>query len=79
MFGMSELAVILLVVIVLVGMKKLPELMRAAGKATRILKSEVKALNEKDAKAHQRQRQHHTSRAAARGTTAKQHKPSGRS
>ncbi|MYV50885.1 hypothetical protein GT031_36440 [Streptomyces sp. SID2888] len=76
MFGMSELAVILLVVIVLVGMKKLPELMRSAGKATRILKSEMKALNEKDAKAHQRQ--HHTSRAA-RGTTAKQHKPSGRS
>lgn len=49
MFGMSELAVILLVVVVLLGIKKLPELARSAGKATRIFKSEAKALREQDA------------------------------
>ncbi|MFI2431615.1 twin-arginine translocase TatA/TatE family subunit [Streptomyces sp. NPDC018693] len=46
MFGLSELALILIVVIVIVGFKKLPELTRSAGKATRILKSEAKALKE---------------------------------
>ncbi|MFJ9244801.1 twin-arginine translocase TatA/TatE family subunit [Streptomyces sp. NPDC101776] len=44
MFGLSELAVILLVVVVVLGIKKLPELTRAAGKATRIFKSEARAL-----------------------------------
>ncbi|MFC3573747.1 twin-arginine translocase TatA/TatE family subunit [Streptomyces yaanensis] len=46
---MSELAVILLVVIAVLGFKKLPELARSAGKATRIFKSEAKALKEQDA------------------------------
>ncbi|MDX2677427.1 twin-arginine translocase TatA/TatE family subunit [Streptomyces sp. NY05-11A] len=45
---MSELAVILVVVIVILGIKKLPELTRSAGKATRIFKSEAKALKEQD-------------------------------
>ncbi|MFE7125057.1 twin-arginine translocase TatA/TatE family subunit [Streptomyces sp. NPDC057617] len=44
MFGLSELALILIVVVVLLGAKKLPELARSAGKAARILKSETKAL-----------------------------------
>ncbi|MEU9453029.1 twin-arginine translocase TatA/TatE family subunit [Streptomyces sp. NPDC048277] len=48
MFGMSELAVILVVVIVVLGIRKLPELARSAGKATRILKSEARALKEKE-------------------------------
>jgi sec-independent protein translocase protein TatA len=48
MFGLSELALILLVVIVVVGIKKLPELTRSAGKAARIFKSEAKALKEQD-------------------------------
>ncbi|MFD8417984.1 twin-arginine translocase TatA/TatE family subunit [Streptomyces sp. NPDC059466] len=48
MFGMSELAVILLVVVVVLGIRKLPELTRSAGKATRILKSEARALKERD-------------------------------
>ncbi|MER5194130.1 twin-arginine translocase TatA/TatE family subunit [Streptomyces sp. NPDC002884] len=48
MFGMSELALILLVVVVVVGFKKLPELTRSAGKAARIFKSEAKALKEQD-------------------------------
>ncbi|MFJ8542419.1 twin-arginine translocase TatA/TatE family subunit [Streptomyces sp. NPDC093586] len=46
MFGLSELALILLVVVVVLGIKKLPELTRSAGKAARILKSETKALKE---------------------------------
>ncbi|MEV6542525.1 twin-arginine translocase TatA/TatE family subunit [Streptomyces sp. NPDC051665] len=48
MFGLSELAVILLVVVVVLGIKKLPELTRSAGKATRIFKSEARALKEDD-------------------------------
>lgn len=48
MFGLSELALILIVIIVVVGIKKLPELTRSAGKAARIFKSEAKALKEQD-------------------------------
>ncbi|MER6249579.1 twin-arginine translocase TatA/TatE family subunit [Streptomyces griseorubiginosus] len=48
MFGLSELALILLVVVVVVGIKKLPELTRSAGKTARIFKSEAKALKEQD-------------------------------
>ncbi|KQX52868.1 MULTISPECIES: twin-arginine translocase TatA/TatE family subunit [unclassified Streptomyces] len=44
MFGISEIAILLIVVIVLLGAKKLPELARNAGKAARILKSEGKAM-----------------------------------
>ncbi|WP_086830894.1 twin-arginine translocase TatA/TatE family subunit [Streptomyces sp. NRRL B-24572] len=44
MFGISEIAILLIVVIVLLGAKKLPELARNAGKAARILKSETKAM-----------------------------------
>lgn len=44
MFGISEIAILLIVVIVLLGAKKLPELARNAGKAARILKSEAKAV-----------------------------------
>ncbi|MFB6977445.1 twin-arginine translocase TatA/TatE family subunit [Streptomyces scopuliridis] len=46
MFGLSELALILIVIAVVVGVKRLPELTRSAGKAARILKSETKALKE---------------------------------
>ncbi|WP_328743863.1 twin-arginine translocase TatA/TatE family subunit [Streptomyces sp. NBC_00285] len=48
MFGLSELALILIVVIVIVGIKKLPELTRSAGKAARIFKSEAKAIKGQD-------------------------------
>ncbi|MFE7860144.1 twin-arginine translocase TatA/TatE family subunit [Streptomyces sp. NPDC057403] len=48
MFGLSELGVILLVVVVVLGIKKLPELTRSAGKAARIFKSEAKALKGQD-------------------------------
>ncbi|WP_340374636.1 twin-arginine translocase TatA/TatE family subunit [Streptomyces sp. SS7] len=49
MFGMSELALILVVVVVILAIKKLPELTRSAGKAARILKSESGALKDEDA------------------------------
>ncbi|GGO59359.1 twin-arginine translocase TatA/TatE family subunit [Streptomyces lasiicapitis] len=48
MFGLSELALILVIVAVVVGVKKLPGLTRSAGRAARIFKSETKALKEKD-------------------------------
>ncbi|WP_405798163.1 Sec-independent protein translocase subunit TatA [Streptomyces sp. NBC_01506] len=44
MFGISEIAIILIVVILIFGAKKLPELARSAGKSARILKSEAKAM-----------------------------------
>ncbi len=50
MFGLSELALILLVVVVVLGIKKLPELTRSAGKATRIFKSEARALKGDDSR-----------------------------
>ncbi|MFE9356454.1 twin-arginine translocase TatA/TatE family subunit [Streptomyces olivaceoviridis] len=46
MFGLSELAVILIVVIAVLAAKKLPELARSAGKSARILKAEAKAMND---------------------------------
>ncbi|MFF3955139.1 twin-arginine translocase TatA/TatE family subunit [Streptomyces sp. NPDC001890] len=46
MFGISEIAIILIVVIVLLGAKRLPDLARSAGKSARILKAEAKAMKE---------------------------------
>ncbi|UZI31443.1 twin-arginine translocase TatA/TatE family subunit [Streptomyces sp. VB1] len=57
MFGISELAILLIVAIVLIGAKKLPELARNAGKAARILKSENKAMKAEGA-AEQQQAPH---------------------
>ncbi|QLH26485.1 twin-arginine translocase TatA/TatE family subunit [Streptomyces sp. Rer75] len=51
MFGLSELALLLIVVIVLIGAKKLPDLVRSAGKATRILKGEARAMKADNAPA----------------------------
>ncbi|MEV6260132.1 twin-arginine translocase TatA/TatE family subunit [Streptomyces sp. NPDC051784] len=48
MFGLSEIAIGLIVIAVVVGIKKLPELTRSAGKSARILKAEAKALKEED-------------------------------
>lgn len=44
MFGLSELAVILIVVIAVLAAKRLPDLVRSAGKSARILKAETRAL-----------------------------------
>lgn len=46
MFGLSEIAIILIVVILVLGAKKLPELARSAGKSARILKAEAKAMKQ---------------------------------
>ncbi|MEU9350134.1 twin-arginine translocase TatA/TatE family subunit [Streptomyces griseoloalbus] len=48
MFGLSELAVVLIVVIALVLAKKGPELARSAGKSARILKAEARAMKEQE-------------------------------
>jgi sec-independent protein translocase protein TatA len=48
MFGLSELALFLIVAIVLIAAKKLPDLTRSAGKATRILKREARAMKSDD-------------------------------
>ncbi|MEU4682221.1 twin-arginine translocase TatA/TatE family subunit [Streptomyces xinghaiensis] len=48
MFGISEIALILIVVVVLLGAKKLPELARSMGKSARILKSEARAMKTGD-------------------------------
>jgi sec-independent protein translocase protein TatA len=44
MFGISEVAILIIVAIVIFGARKLPELARSLGKSARILKSEAKAL-----------------------------------
>ncbi|PAZ14366.1 Sec-independent protein translocase TatA [Streptomyces sp. SA15] len=46
MFGLSELAVILIVVIAVLAAKKLPDLARSAGKSARILKAESRAMKD---------------------------------
>ncbi|MFE5597960.1 twin-arginine translocase TatA/TatE family subunit [Streptomyces coelicoflavus] len=48
MFGLSELAIILVVVAVVLAIKKLPELTRSAGKSARILKAEARAAKDAD-------------------------------
>ena len=50
MFGLGELAIILIVVILVLGAKRLPDLARSAGKSARILKSEAKAMKKDDDK-----------------------------
>ncbi|MEH0423450.1 twin-arginine translocase TatA/TatE family subunit [Streptomyces sp. B21-083] len=51
MFGLSELAVILIVVIAVLAAKKLPELARSAGKSARILKAEARAAKDDEKEA----------------------------
>ncbi|GHB65044.1 hypothetical protein GCM10010306_068440 [Streptomyces umbrinus] len=48
MFGLSEVAIILVVVILVLAAKKLPDLARSAGKSARILKAEAEAAAAKD-------------------------------
>ncbi|MET8937962.1 twin-arginine translocase TatA/TatE family subunit [Streptomyces rubiginosohelvolus] len=51
MFGIGELTLLLLVIVAVLAVKRLPELMRSAGKAARILKSEKRALKDEDGRA----------------------------
>ncbi|MFI6273609.1 twin-arginine translocase TatA/TatE family subunit [Streptomyces sp. NPDC050988] len=46
MFGLSEIAIILVVVILVLAAKKLPDLARSAGKSARILKAEAAATKD---------------------------------
>ncbi|MEW1631038.1 twin-arginine translocase TatA/TatE family subunit [Streptomyces sp. NPDC089173] len=48
MFGISELTLLLLVIVAVLAVKRLPDLMRSAGKAARILKSEKQAMKDED-------------------------------
>jgi sec-independent protein translocase protein TatA len=49
MFGLSEIAIILVVVILVLAAKKLPDLARSAGKSARILKAEAAAAQDEPA------------------------------
>ncbi|GAA1399074.1 Sec-independent protein translocase subunit TatA [Pseudonocardia kongjuensis] len=46
--GPTQLLIILLVVVLLFGAKKLPDLARSVGRSSRILKTELNAKDEKD-------------------------------
>ncbi|MFJ9007871.1 twin-arginine translocase TatA/TatE family subunit [Streptomyces canus] len=46
MFGLSELAIILIVVIAVIAVRKGPELARTAGRSARILRAEARAAKE---------------------------------
>ncbi|MFE9706157.1 twin-arginine translocase TatA/TatE family subunit [Streptomyces sp. NPDC005930] len=48
MFGLSEIALVLVVVAVVLAVRKLPELTRSAGRSARILKSEARATRDAD-------------------------------
>jgi sec-independent protein translocase protein TatA len=47
-FGLSELAIILIIVIAVLAAKKLPELTRSAGRSARILKAEARAMKDEE-------------------------------
>ena len=49
--GAPELVLILVVLVLLFGAKKLPDLARGSGRALRIFKSEVRGLSDTDASA----------------------------
>ncbi|MFF0743598.1 Sec-independent protein translocase subunit TatA [Streptomyces sp. NPDC004111] len=67
--GAPEIILIVLVVILLFGAKKLPDMARSLGKSARILKSEAKAMKKDDAPEQapaQADTQHHQTAEAPR-------------
>lgn len=65
--GAPELLIILLVVMLLFGAKKLPELARGSGRALRIFKQEVTGGHESSATGHDADTPGHDSGTAALG------------
>ncbi|MEU5901323.1 Sec-independent protein translocase subunit TatA [Streptomyces venezuelae] len=65
-----HLLVVLLVIVVLFGSKKLPDAARSVGKSLRILKSETKALREEDAQREQEQTGQRTGRRTGADVTS---------
>jgi sec-independent protein translocase protein TatA len=49
MFGLSELALVLIVVAAVLAAKRLPDVVRSAGRSARILKAESRALKDEPA------------------------------
>jgi sec-independent protein translocase protein TatA len=49
MFGLSELALVLIVVAAVLAAKRLPDVVRSAGRSARVLKAESRALKEEPA------------------------------
>ena len=62
--GTPELLIILLVVVLIFGSAKLPQLARSLGKSARILKAETKGLREEDDEAPAQQAQAQAARPA---------------
>ncbi len=55
--GAPEILIVLAVIVLLFGAKKLPELARGTGQALRIFKAETKALSEEDKEKTDEQRE----------------------
>ncbi|GGQ33804.1 hypothetical protein GCM10010215_67200 [Streptomyces virginiae] len=49
MSGIGEIAIVLILLVLLLGARQLPELARAVGKSARILKREVRVANNEPA------------------------------
>jgi sec-independent protein translocase protein TatA len=76
-FGTQELLLILLVLVLLFGAKKLPELARGSGRALRIFKSETKGLmDDDDDMKTEEQKQIDAQNRAAEARTVKNTEPS---
>ena len=58
--GWTELIIVIFLVLLLFGAKKLPDLARSMGRSARIFKSEVKEMRNEDAVSYTHLRAHET-------------------